>query len=220
MKIDPLPRFIQMDRTVALSDAVFGVVMTLLVLGIEVPPEDVLARSDFSWLTGKLGHQVVVYFVSFWLVAMYWSQHILFFSALQSADRPLVVLSLMFLLPVTLLPFVTQLMGSRGSDWRFVLVFALTNLLTVFVLSRMWKHGAEKSELRKGPETLVMARRASIGIRYFVGVTIVGVLTSLVDVSLGIFCFVLMPVAHFYNLVVDLFGSEEEAMLSDEPPTG
>lgn len=216
MKLDPLPRFFPLDRAKALSDAVFAVVMTLLVLGIEVPQEGMLSGPEFVSVREKLGHQVLVYFVSFWIVAMYWSQHSLLLASLKRMDRAILVLNLTFLLPVTLLPFVTQLMGTSRGDWEVVAVFALTNLFAAFVFQRLLKHVVAQPEIHKGPETAALARRIAFGLRFFVAVVVVGVLTALTNVGLGILCFVLTPLAHFYNYVRDPLRSHEETTSADD----
>jgi uncharacterized membrane protein len=69
MKLDPFARFCPWERTLALSDGVFAVVITLLVLGIEVPERGMLGNEGLA----KLGHQIFIYFVFLCLVAMYWS---------------------------------------------------------------------------------------------------------------------------------------------------
>ena len=52
MRFDPFPRFFPLDRAVPLSDAVFAVVMTLLVLGIEVPSESGLSGAALDATNG------------------------------------------------------------------------------------------------------------------------------------------------------------------------
>lgn len=114
MKLDPFPRFFPMNRAVPLSDAVFAVVMTLLVLGIEVPSESGLSGAALDLMREKLAHQVLVYFVCFSIIAMYWFHHSLLFDSLKRMDRQMMLMNLMFLMPVTLLPFVTQFGETSG----------------------------------------------------------------------------------------------------------
>jgi len=201
MKPTPLPRFVPLERTTALSDAVFAVVMTLLVLGIEVPEGGTLVGPELAPVREGLGHQLLVYFVSFWIVAMYWSQQSLLFSSLKRMDGALFTLNLAFLLPVTLLPFVTQLMGATHANWDVVAVFALTNLFAAFALGRMWRHAVATPDLCEGERTASLEKRVRFGLRVFATALPAGVLLALIDVRIGILCFVLTPVGHFYNYI-------------------
>jgi len=60
MKLDPLPRFFPLDRMVALSDAVFAVVITLLVLGIDIPESGSLSGETLMTTLEKLWHQIAL----------------------------------------------------------------------------------------------------------------------------------------------------------------
>ena len=70
MRIAPLPRLLGKDRTVALSDGIFAVVMTILVLGIEVPDGGALTGPELAAVWIQLAHQILIYFVCLWVVAM------------------------------------------------------------------------------------------------------------------------------------------------------
>ena len=59
------------------------------------------------------------------------------------------------------------------------------------------------SQVHKGPETAGLARRIAVGLRLFAAVMIVGILASLVNVKVGILCFVLTPIIHFYGYLRD-----------------
>jgi uncharacterized membrane protein len=192
---------------VAFSDGVFAVVITLLVLGIEIPSDAVLTGPGLAVAREKLLHQLLIYFVTFWLVGMYWSQQSLFTSGLKQIDRGTFVLNLLLLLPITLLPFVTQLMGTMRGDWRAVLYFALTNVLATFVIERMWSRIASLPETQKGPQTATLAARMRVEVRAHAAVMVVGVLVALLDVRVGTFVFIVIPFAHFYNFLRDPFRS-------------
>ena len=60
MKLDPFPRFFPLDRAAAFSDGVFAVVITLLVLGIEVPSESGLTGAELDAMLTSSGHQLDV----------------------------------------------------------------------------------------------------------------------------------------------------------------
>ena len=212
--MEPLPRFVPLDRMVAFSDGVFAVVITLLVLGIEVPSEAVLSGPGFAVAREKLLHQLLIYFVAFWLVGMYWSQQSLFTSGLKQIDRGTFVLNLLLLLPITLLPFVTQLMGEMRTDWRAVLNFALTNVFATLVIERMWSRIASLPETQKGPQTATLAARMRVEVRAHAAVMVVGVLVALLDVRVGTFVFILIPFAHFYNFLRDPFRSRAGGLTS------
>ena len=199
--MEPLPRFFPLERVVAFSDGVFAVVITILVLGIEVPSDVALDPTAVALAREKLLHQLLVYVVAFGLIAMYWAQHSLLFAGLQRADRGLVVLNLMFLLPVTLLPFVSQVMGARRDEWRFVLVFAATNLVAAWLVERQWKHVLLLPETHKGPKTSRLARRIVWASRFFALVLFSGVLVSLLDVRAGMLVILMMPLIFFLNFM-------------------
>jgi uncharacterized membrane protein len=185
--MEPLPRFVPPDRAISFSDGVFAVVITVLVLGIAIPSDTVLVGRALAVERGKLLHQLLIYVVAFWMVAMYWSQHSLFFSGLEQIDRGVFVLNLLFLLPVTLLPFVTQLMGAKRDDWKVVLVFGINNLLVALVLERMWSRIAAVPEAHKSPQTAMLATRIRVGVRVYEALMILGVLIARLDVPGGNF---------------------------------
>ncbi len=125
-------------------------------------------------------------------------------------DGLMLVLNLGFLLPVTLLPFVTDLMGERRDHWAPVLVFALTNLASVLSLHYMWKHATKRAHLVDAPQMEGRADRVVLGLRVFIVIMVVGVLLALVDPRVGIVCFALTPLAHFFNYARDALRAEHE----------
>ena len=97
-------------RILALTDGVFAIIMTLLVLELKVPK-----LSDTSKLYEELmncGYQLLLYFASFLLAGVYWLGHRLLFSLIKYVNTTLVWLNIIFLMIASLIPFGAALLGS------------------------------------------------------------------------------------------------------------
>jgi len=97
------------DRVVFLSDGVFAIVMTLLVLEIKVPHD--LSHDSFRHALAELRPTLVAWIISFLITAMFWVAHRDIFARVRFVNRDLVWLNLLFLLPAALLPFAASLLG-------------------------------------------------------------------------------------------------------------
>jgi uncharacterized membrane protein len=125
---------IEFARIANLSDAVFAIAMTLLVLGLEVPE---VRADDLGDELLRLTPHLLAFVLSFALVANVWWQHHKLFSRLAYVDRRLIALNLAVLGGVALVPFPTGVLGSyptsRAAVLSFIGIFVL--LLALFVAS-------------------------------------------------------------------------------------
>ncbi|MGC2287297.1 MAG: TMEM175 family protein [Candidatus Acidiferrum sp.] len=99
------------ERLAALSDSIFGVAMTLLLLDLHVPAK-VLVHSE-----GDLRHALVllapdflVYLMSFLTLGIFWVGQQTQLNHLERSERHLTWIHLAFLFLVTLMPFSTRLL--------------------------------------------------------------------------------------------------------------
>ncbi len=97
-------------RLIAISDAVFGVAMTLLVLEIKVPE---IEGDDKELIAAfiKLMPKFLVYFLSFMTAGIFWMGQSAQFEHIKKSDRNLSWITLLFLLFVSVLPFTTAFLG-------------------------------------------------------------------------------------------------------------
>lgn len=100
------------SRIEALSDGVFAIAMTLLVLKLEVP-EVMYHESDDAMLRQLLDlkPEFITYVVTFLIAGGFWYLHHLTFHFLKHVDSFLVWVNLTFLMFVSLLPFSAGLMS-------------------------------------------------------------------------------------------------------------
>jgi hypothetical protein len=118
-----LERMRDPSRVLALSDGVFAIIMTLLVLDIRVPH---LAKGESlaSALRG-LGPSLTAFVISFIVAAMYWVGHRDLFGLVRRADRGLVWLNLVYLLPLCLMPFGAGLLARHDREPAALRIYGL-----------------------------------------------------------------------------------------------
>lgn len=113
---EPYNRFTgqSLERVTALSDGLFAVAMTLLVLDLRVPVStagSVYSERGLGGALLKLGPSFAAYLLSFTMLGTFWlAQHTLL-SILGRCDRTLTWINLGFLFVVSLLPFSTALLA-------------------------------------------------------------------------------------------------------------
>lgn len=113
-------------RTVALSDGVFAIALTLLVLNLSIP---ILAAGHYGELGRRLldrGPEFGSYALSFAVIALLWVRHHAFFRLIDTIDTRLTVLNLAYLGFVAFLPYPTRVLGVYGNEPASVVLYAST----------------------------------------------------------------------------------------------
>jgi uncharacterized membrane protein len=98
------------DRIVVLSDGIFAIAITLLVLGIQIPLADTHADTPqahaafIQALTGDFLVNTLLYVVTFAVLASYWLNHRRLINLIKRVDRFFLWLNLLFLAFVAFFP--------------------------------------------------------------------------------------------------------------------
>lgn len=109
-----MSRALSKHRLEALVDGIFAVAMTLLVLDIKLPDDTTFGTDRELWdRLVLLERHLVIYVITFVVTGRYWMAHHLQFHFVHAVDRRMVGLNLLFLLIVSFLPFVTDLVGDH-----------------------------------------------------------------------------------------------------------
>lgn len=129
----------ELDRLIFFSDAVFAIVMTLLVLDIRVPevPSHVAAE-EVPGLVLELWPKFFSYVLSFLVIGLYWVAHHQTFRYVHSYNRTLLWLNLVFLLSISFIPFPTDLLGEYGELTFAVAFYAASLGVARLLLAVVW----------------------------------------------------------------------------------
>ena len=117
---------VEFNRIVAFSDGVFAIAITLLVLGLAVPPH----LSDLRRALLNNQDDFIAYAISFAVLGRYWLAHHRFFSALERFDGRLMTLNLVYLACIALVPFTSAVLGDYSSHTEAVVLYAI-NMIAV-----------------------------------------------------------------------------------------
>lgn len=125
---------LSLERLKALSDGVFAIVITTLVLELEVPETHDFSESGILAFLLKIEHQVLPYIASFALTAGYWVLHHVMLDSISRSDRYFLWLNLLFMLPLTLAPFVTGMSAEYPGEIGVAAIFGAVQLANFLLL--------------------------------------------------------------------------------------
>jgi uncharacterized membrane protein len=172
-------------RSVAFSDAVFAITVTLLVLDIR-PPAD---TSNLLHGLLALWPSYLAYVVTFLFIGQVWVNHHVMFDHIRAADRAILFLNTLLLMVVAFLPFATSVLAAAlrtGHGQRTAVVsYAVAFDVTALTFNVVW-HYARRRRLLS--ESLDSAGATAIGRRFQFALAwlATGALVGAVQAGLGL----------------------------------
>jgi uncharacterized membrane protein len=156
---------------VALSDGVFAIALTLLVLNINVPR--LVGGGETLWhaLAASAG-EILSYGVSFAVIGLFWTRHHSFFRVIRRVDGRLLVLNLVYLGLVAFVPFPTRLLGLYGDRPEAVAIYAVTISLVSAVAFAMRVHARGAGLLEPGTPPAPVWRLALVPLVFLASIPI------------------------------------------------
>jgi uncharacterized membrane protein len=180
------------ERLAAVSDGIFGVGMTLLVLDLRPPVMEVV-HSDRELLAALAAilPQVVMYMMSFMTLGIFWVGQQTQLNHLERSDRHLTWMNLAFLFAVTLMPFSTKLLAGFYALRGALLIYWLNILLLGACLYFSWGY-AYRRKLLKADTPDGVAAAVCRRIKVAQGLYAAGALLCIFDTRLSIASIVLV----------------------------
>ncbi len=135
------------ERLSALSDGIFAVAMTLLVLDIHLPAaSSIHSQSELLHALAEMAPQWATYLMSFLTLGIFWAGQQTQLNHFAEGSRDLTWIHLGFLFAITLLPLSTRLLGEFIAFPAALLVYWANIFLAGATLYWSWKH-AEANHL-------------------------------------------------------------------------
>lgn len=136
------------NRLETLTDGLFAIAMTILVVTIEIPMGPIHTSQLFLQTTGEILPKYVVYFLSFLILAGFWiNHHILFL--IKKTNLTLTWINVFWLMFITLVPLSTSIIAQFPQYQLSQFIFDL-NLLMIGLFSYMiWRYALDHDLIRE-----------------------------------------------------------------------
>jgi uncharacterized membrane protein len=193
-------------RVEVLTDGIFAVVMTLLVLEISVPQissshdaiDSATAGTELRNGLFDLWPKILSFAISFIILAIFWVSHHRLFHYIKHANRTLIWINFMFLMATCFLPFSSSLLGEYSQQQISIFVFGANSILIASLLYIHWwyatsRHSSLVNENLDPITKTTSRRRLLFGIIVYLAA--IGI--SFVYVELSVFIFALILISAF-----------------------
>jgi uncharacterized membrane protein len=180
------------DRIETLTDGIFAIAMTLLVLSIEVPtlPAPVTPAVFSAYVTSILP-QIFIYVIGFILLAVFWMNHHIFF-VIERTNTTLLWINILWLMSIALVPFSTAIVGRYGQFQLAQLIFDVNMLIIGLLWYANWSYASRKEFVaEKVMPYAVQIRRSNLSLPVL---AIIAIMVSFISPAGSFLVFVLVPV--------------------------
>jgi uncharacterized membrane protein len=200
------------NRVEALTDGVFAVAMTLLVLDIKVP--ELQSPFDISQLPGRLlalWPKFLSYTISFVILGVYWVGHHIQLSYIRRVDRPLLWINLLFLLWVVLVPFSTALLSAYPMAQIAITVYGFNLIAIGVTLAVHWWYATVETRHVDADIHPGVVRGGLLRTLIAPSVYVVAIAVSFVRPEVSLFLYSLVPILYILPGRVDVhWGSRRQ----------
>ena len=191
------------DRLVTLTDGVFAIAMTILVLELGVPvAEHALSNGELGEMLLEMWSEFLIYGLSFLVLGMFWLMHHAIFDSVIHYDMTLQWLNIAFLMFAALIPFSTALFGEHGATQATSLAYGLNMLVITLCSWGMWVYATTGGRLVRpdldpalirGPS--LMGRVYAVALLVPIGLSFVSPRASFILYGMIVFGFLLATVS-------------------------
>src|SRR5215510_13366366 len=174
----PVETVVELGRLCNLSDGVFAVAITLLVLDIRLP--DTVTSANLLTALADLVPRLLVYLIGFIVFGGAGGSHQRLIGQIKRGDGLLVWFNLLSLLFVSLVPACSALLGRFSGEFIAILLFTVDVILVQLSALWLWRHASKNQLLNSALDARVVE---GIGRRYILNMVAFGFSLLLVVLS-------------------------------------
>jgi uncharacterized membrane protein len=188
------------DRVEIFSDAVFAIILTLLVLELHVPQvADHSNISQYAAAMTPLIPKIVSFILTFIMICIHWVAHHYLFRHIRKTPLGLVWLNNLFLLWLCFMPFPTAMLGDHPTDQFPIILYGVNQLLAALTFFAFRSYASRHKLYINKISAKAMGPRHSIPAITLYSLSILFVF---INVYISLICFLIVPLLYFVPNVI------------------
>jgi uncharacterized membrane protein len=186
--------FYTINRIAALSDGIFAIAMTILVLNISIPDKETVNQIGLFNALLNQGVEFYTFLLSFVLLGIFWGIQHKQMNIIQKTDSTFIWLNILLLMFICLIPFSASLESEFSSN-PVSAIFFNTNMLIVglfFMINLLYatnNHKLIPEDYSK--ESIIKGKKNTL---IFIGVSIIALILGMFSPEYSGIAYVLIPV--------------------------
>lgn len=140
-----LERFHSNERVIMLSDGVFAIVLTLLVLELRLPPLPKTVTNTELWhALLSIKSKVISFLLTFFFITSLWFNHNQMFKIFDKVDNLMLWLNNFLLLLICFLPFPTAMISDHPANSIGIILFGIISAILPLIFYGLIKRAYVK----------------------------------------------------------------------------
>lgn len=212
-------RFLHKHRIEALTDGIYAVAMTILVLELKFPHgQEYATRAEFHEALAHLLPKFIAWLISFFILGTFWISHHRAFHFVKRVDVKLLWINMLGLLFASFLPFASSLVGEHAGFFVAQVIYAVN--MSAMAMIAIWQinHLAANPEICDPPVPHYVVKAVRFRCSSIVAVAALAIAIALWNPYFGTTAFILMAVLGRIGRRMEQRGAEREALLSSDRP--
>ena len=196
-------------RMEALSDGIFAIAATILVLEIRVP------KLKHGFTTAELEHSLlevlpsfIAFVFSFLNILIFWVNHDAINKVIRHYDVKTTYLNILFLLCISLIPFTTAFVSEYPFSQTAITCYGLVLFFCSSIAVLMYRHLAFKSDSLLPAVTMASRKRIWNRVAFSPLLYVAAILLGFIHVYIPIVIYIIMPVAFMFLPQMDFEDPE------------
>jgi len=185
----------KLSKIDGLTDGIFVVVMTLMIIEIRVPEfHNEITNKELWKALAKLGPLCLSYILSFTLLFTYWRAHSYVVAIAKNIDIRLTNHNALFLFFIGLIPFTTHLLGRYSYTQLAICLYGLNIILIGLSLARMRSYIVKSDRIDNLEITIKSNRHANIRLLVPVICALIAIGVGFIntEISMGLFTLLIL----------------------------
>jgi len=199
------------ERLGAISDGVFAIAMTLLVLDLKMPDAP---EQPFVDVLGSVFPKIEGWAFSFFVIGATWVLHHNLLSWVKRTTTAFLWLNLFFLMMISFMPWPSWLLGLYRHQPLAICLFSGTIGMAGLVMTAQWLYAAHGSWLTDPRINLKSMKTTTFLILRIPLVAAISIFMSLVDTRFALVVWLIHPILGFVIRRISSDRVEEEILLA------